>query len=105
MQPSRTSEICSFNVTLSPCFVSLLSLHWHYLHVFTASCSALLQVAARKELDFRISELQDLVMEKETELEAQQLDFDRKRLVSETKHSEMTDWLFRITCASRATVT
>ncbi len=57
------------------------------------------QATARKELDFRLCELQDAVLEKESELEAQQLDFDRKRLAAETKHSEMTDWLVRITCA------
>jgi hypothetical protein len=38
-------------------------------------------------------------MEKESALEAQQLDFDRKRTALETKHSEATDWLFRVTCA------
>jgi hypothetical protein len=38
-------------------------------------------------------------MEKEAALEAQQLDFDRKRTALEMKHSEATDWLFRVTCA------
>ena len=56
------------------------------------------KVTALKELEYRVSELQDVVMEKEAALEAQQLDFDRKRLALEQKHSEATDWLFRVTC-------
>ncbi len=56
------------------------------------------QTTALKEMEYRNSELQELVVEKEAALEAQQLDFDRKRTALEMKHTEATDWLFRVTC-------
>ncbi len=56
------------------------------------------KVSSLKELEFRVSELQEMVVEKEAALEAQQLDFDRKRLAMEAKHSDVMDWLFHITC-------
>lgn len=73
--------------------------HHHHHPVCLVACVSRDQTTALKELDYRNSELQELVMEKEAALEAQQLDFDRKRTALEMKHSEATDWLFRVTCA------